>query len=91
MITFSAFGILQLKQPKHSCSFPSLSLRKLTVTLSVGATWGTFHPLDQTGPAEISKRKNYEVIFLLSKPFIGKFRKFRDENDGNGFSGKKES
>lgn len=88
MITFSPFGILQLRQAKHYCSFPSLSLRKLTVTeawvelVSPSVHWTRY-------PAEFRNEKttNYKLL----KPFNGKFRKFRDENDGNGISGKKES
>lgn len=60
MITFSAFGILQLRQAKHYCSFLSLSLRKLTVTEAcMGGTWGTFRPLDQIS------RGNFETKKLL--------------------------
>jgi len=91
MITFSAFGILQLRQAKHSSSFPSLSLRKLAVTLSVGGTWSTFSPLDQISRGNFETKKLLSYFFFLSKPFNGKFSKFRDENDGNGISGKKQS
>lgn len=86
MITFSAFGILQLRQAKHYCSFPSLSLRKLTVT----EAWVGHLP--SIGPDIPRKFRNEKTTnYKLLKPFNGKFRKFRDENDGNGISGKKES
>lgn len=59
MITFSAFGILQLRQAKHYCSFPSLSLRKLTVTEAWVELGAPSDPLDQIS------RGNFETKKLL--------------------------